>query len=301
MDRRRFVLLPIVLLVISLLFVSGIEAQGVPRLHALDISLWPEYDDPRVLVIIFGTLDEPNTEVRVPLPEKAELNAVAYVSEDGRLLTAEWRAEAVDGKTTIVVSVPSKQFHVEYYLDAVTPGEKTVVHVRIPVPEAQITQATLTVQQPANTTDFEGDPPLGPLEQGFGGLMYATRNLGALSPGDVVEQVVRYTRLAPGLSTTPRALVTPVPPPDQAPEPGRNWIPVAVGVLIALVIAVLVVLWLRQQSATVAATAPPAPPSKRRKKRRPLSTTTLPKYCPNCGHPFAPNDRFCAMCGTKRA
>lgn len=300
MHRRRLSLLTMMLLVLLFRLVSTARAQEVPRIRTLNISLWPEYDDPRLLVILTGTLDKPNAEVRIPLPDKVELNAVAYVDQDGRLLTGRWVAKAVNGKTAIVVSVPSTQFHVEYYLDAVSPGEKTVVRARIPVPEAQIAQATLTVQQPANTTDFRGDPPLGPLQQGFGGLMYATRNLGALSPGDVVEQVVRYTRLAPGLSTTPRAAATPMAPPDETPQPSRNWIPVAVGILIALVVAALVVLWLRQQSATVVATTPSPSAPKRQKEPPSLSTTTLPKYCPNCGHPFAPNDRFCAMCGTKR-
>ncbi len=296
MCTRRCIAVGLVGLSLFLLLVGTGFAQGVPRVQTLSISLWPEYDDPRVLVIMTGTLEEANQRVRIPLPPNAELNAVAYASEDGRLLTAEWSPEILDDRTYIIVSVPTQQFHIEYYLDAVSPGERTVVQVRIPVPEAQIARAVLTVQQPRNTTDFTATPPLGEPEAGFDNLMYASRDLGPLAPGDVVEQEVQYTRLVPGLSTTPRVATTPVTPTGSPRAPARNWVPVGVGVAMVIVIAVLVVWWLRRQSAAVDVPTP----SRREVRKRAMDTTVLPNYCPNCGHPFGPNDRFCAMCGTKR-
>lgn len=281
-----------------LVHASSALAQGVPRVQSLNIELWPEYDDPRLLVLIAGTLESPNQEIHIPLPEGADINAIAYATEDGRLLTAEWHSETKNGRTIIVVTVPTKRFHVEYYIDAVTSGKETVVRAEIPVPEADIARATLIVQQPANTTHFRGDPPLGAPEAGFGGLFYASRDLGALSPGDTITQEVRYTRLAPGLSTTPRAAMTPQQAPATVSEPSRSWLPVAVGVTLALVIAVAVMVWLHQQAAMQEHSSPQG---RSHVTSRPLSTTTLPRYCPNCGHPFGPNDRFCAMCGTKRA
>ncbi len=296
MHQRRYFAVGFIGLILLIVLTGTVLAQEAPRLQTLNISLWPEYDDPRVLVIMSGTLAQANQQVRVPLPPGSELNAVAYASEEGQLLTADWTPETRQGQTYIIISVPTQQFHLEYYLDAVSSGEKTVVRVRIPVPQARIAQATLTVQQPRNTTDFVADPPLGNPEPGFDNLMYASRDLGPLSPGDIIEQEVRYTRLVPGLSTTPRAITTPVPSADDRTPPSRNWRLVTIGIAIVLVMAVLVVWWLRRQS--MAVETPPV--SKGRKRKRPVETTTLPKYCPNCGHPFGPNDRYCAMCGTKR-
>jgi len=231
---------------------------------------------------------------------------VAYETNDGRLLTTEWHVETQDAGQVLVMTVPTSQFHIEYYLDAITSGKETVIKAKIPLPEAPVASATLTVQQPANTSNFRGDPPLGKPEAGVRGLMYASRTLGALPSGAVVSQEVRYTRLAPGLSTTPRAAAPSVPTssassqtrPAGVSEPHRNWIPLLMAVLLVIAIGGAIVFWMRKQS-DLATVSPPSASRRTRRKRSP-ARTALPKYCPNCGYPFESDDRYCAMCGTKR-
>ncbi len=271
---------------------APVRAQSEVTVQRLTISLWPEYDDPRLLVILNGTLSQANVTLRVPLPEKAQFHAAAYADEDGTLLTAAWSLETVGGRRYIQVTVPTSQFHVEYYLDAVVPGEETVVQARIPLPDLPVEQAVLIAQEPANTTNFRGNPPLGPLAPGANGLRYASRDLGALPAGAVVAQELRYRRLAPGLSAPPPAATAS----QASPFPeasSRAWWPIAVGGILALVVAGVVIVWLRRQSLR----AIPSPGSDR---HQPISPATLPRYCPQCGHPFGPHDRYCAMCGTRR-
>ncbi len=289
MQRKRALWILTCFLILTLALPTIAGAQGQPTIRTLNIALWPEYDDPRLLVILSGVIDAPQGTLRVPIPPNAELNAVAYANEEGRLLTAEWQ-RATDNPNVIIVTLPSPQFHVEYYLDAVQPGKQTVIQARVPMPEARILNAYLEVQQPANTADFQATPPLGDPQTGPDGLKYMGRTLGALSPGQVVEQEIRYTRLVPGLSVTPRTNAEMPKPTAPASPPKRNWAPLIAGVLITAAIGAVLILWMRRQN------EPVRPPSRQRR----LATTTLPRYCPNCGHPFAPNDRFCAMCGTKR-
>lgn len=286
-------------------------AQGEASIASLYVALWPEYDDPRVLVIISGALSLPQQEVSLPIPAGAELNAVAYMNEEGHLLKAQY---SLDGHI-LVFQVPTTRFHIEYYVDAVRrQDDETVVHVRIPMPMMDIQQAVLEVQQPAHVKDFQATPPLGPPKEGLGGLLYASRELGALTAGEVVEQEIRYVRSSPGLSTTPRAPTTPMPSSfggnptpaaTSSPKPRAHpWLPIVIGIGLVVLLGGASFWWVRQQGGTLSpASSSPKNKTKRRSKtsrsvqahKRPL-----PKYCPNCGHPFGPNDKYCVMCGTKR-
>ena len=274
----------------------GTPAQEPLRVETLYISLWPEYDDPRLLVILSGRLNRSGVDLRVPLPEGAQLHAAAYVDAEGNLLTASWQMETVNGQNVVVVSVPTQEFQVEYYVDAIVPGRETVIQARIPVPEAEIAQAFLTVQEPANTENLRGVPALGTPEPGLNGLRYASRVLGPLAPGTVVEQEVRYTRLAPGLSAPPRTAPEPTPPPTPSPPAGRPWIPLLIGVGALLVVATGIgYYWFWRRSKVVSTTTDISPG-----EFSSAETPQLARYCPNCGHPYGPEDRFCAMCGTRR-
>lgn len=281
------------LLTAGLILATGLAApmwaggQEPVRVERLTISLWPEYDDPRLLVILNGTLTQSNVELRVPLPDGAALHAVAFGDDQGNLLNATWRVEGEGERRVVVVSVPTRHFHVEYYVDAITAGEETVVRARIPAPEAEVLQATLVVQEPAGTADLRGTPPLGPLEPGGDGLRYASRGLGPLRPGDTVVQEVRYRRVQPGptVRILQRASEA-TPPPDRA---GRPWLWVGLAGILVLGAGGAIFLW-----------------SVRGRSRKALSIGSgegkagLAKYCPNCGHPFGARDRFCTMCGTRR-
>ena len=59
------------------------------RITRLQLSIWPEYDDPRVLLIIRGELADGAafpTHVTLPIPKNAELIGAGMISELGELL-----------------------------------------------------------------------------------------------------------------------------------------------------------------------------------------------------------------------
>ncbi|MFN2223112.1 MAG: hypothetical protein ACK2UH_11195, partial [Candidatus Promineifilaceae bacterium] len=72
------------LAIFGLFLVPGAQAQSpVNELAILEIELWPDFDQPELLVLLTGTLaDDVPTPARVtlPLPEEASVNAVAHVN-----------------------------------------------------------------------------------------------------------------------------------------------------------------------------------------------------------------------------
>ena len=99
-------------------------AQSPDRITQLDISVWPEFDDPRVLVQLDGTLaaqDGYPRELVFYMPATGQLLATAYKDEQQQFLNTEPATvtDAGNGLKRIAFKVPKSNFHVEYYDDAI--------------------------------------------------------------------------------------------------------------------------------------------------------------------------------------
>jgi hypothetical protein len=103
------------ILLLALLPIAAARGQGpVTTLESLAIFIWPDYDRPSVLVLLTGTLagDEPlPAVVTFPLPEDAQLNAVARIDSQERMIDdISYSTDA--GKLTL--TTPDPRFQVEY-------------------------------------------------------------------------------------------------------------------------------------------------------------------------------------------
>lgn len=265
--------------------VGTLFAQAGTPIRSLEISLWPEYDDPRILVILTGSLEQEEGTLVLPLPEGADVNAVASAEEGGPLTDADWEVDGSDSSLTLIVRLTAARFQVEYYLDAVRPGDETFLSVAIPMPDASVAEARLEVQQPAQATALSGDPALGEPQLGFAGLNYFSRDLGSLSGGELVRQEVRYVRLAPGLSVPPPA-TPPSPAPAESRQPDLRL--VAAGGAAAAGLVLIAFWFLTRRGLPVAL------------GRTPSAQDGSAQFCHNCGRRFEPGDRYCAQCGMAR-
>src|SRR5512139_729076 len=94
-------------------------AQDAPVISELDISLWPEYDRPEVLVIYRGSF-ESNT----PLPVQVEFylpakvvrpTAVAWVDEAGGQFTQDYTTRVEGDWLVVAFELAVPRFQLEYY------------------------------------------------------------------------------------------------------------------------------------------------------------------------------------------
>ena len=87
-------------------------------LDSMAVDIWPDYDQPSVLVLLTGTLPSSTSfpaSVTIPVPEDANVNAVAHIDDaTGNMLTDVEADDTVPGQ--ISLTTPSARFRIEYYV-----------------------------------------------------------------------------------------------------------------------------------------------------------------------------------------
>lgn len=142
--------------------VPGMAAPGQAAIAMLRVDVWPEHDDPRVLVIYRGTLS-PDTSLPYTLafsvPAGAVVHAAAY-SRDGQLFTAQYQTVRSGDQAQIAFAIPVPDFQFEYYLDVITPPPQRTFEVNIvfPLPVANL---QVSVEQPLRASGFTLAPASG--------------------------------------------------------------------------------------------------------------------------------------------
>ncbi len=254
-------------LAIALLTALGSFAQQASVvLERLQISLWPEYDDPRLLVIYRGELaQDPQGALVFTIPSTAQVHAVAYMSPDGRLLIAEWQLLPTDAPEKLVLFIPrSRFFQFEYYDDVLGALPERSFVFRFFSDRYDIKNLEIEVQQPLRARGLQGSPALEPQGTDTRGFSYFGRKIGAVPTGTLVEQRVSYTKTdtLPSLRPQISLLV---------------W--AAVSFMVAAV-GVLGLLWVR--------------------RRRLAVPSGAAQFCARCGYRFRADEHFCPACGQRR-
>ena len=295
----------IMALSLSLVCRPVLAQTATPELAAWDTQIWPEYDQPSVLVIASGSF-VPQTpfpqQVRVPLPSGATVHAVAYPEANGNLLSLSWTVEpGVDGQT-VVFDLNQPSFVVEYYADIITPPPSRSFDLSLVAPYAAL-QASLALRQPSRASDLQTIPAMIPGGVDALGNPTYTLELGALDAGQSTPLQVSYTKAdaQPSVSSAP---VDPV-----AAESGSSspWWPWLAGVA-AAVLAGGVTFYLLQRRRLTAASRQArrrsarkqgAPPSRQTAGgAAPSASSTM--FCVQCGQKFESSDKFCRNCGAPR-
>jgi hypothetical protein len=306
-SRRRIGLL-VTLTVLVLLSVWPATAQDALTIPRASLRLWPEYDDPGMLVILAGDFADDATfpqDVAFPVAEGAR-NIQATVNDPTKgLLVQQWQMQ--DGKVTY--ALPQPGFHLEYYVNRPPSGDKReIVHTfEAPYPIAAL---EIAVQQPARATDFSVTPAPSSTIQGADGLTYHIIKLENLAAGDKRDIAISYVKTDSGLtspqlaltSATPAALPEVRTQPQAKPAAQTSWLPILlIGVGLLALIGLGVYWFLSRRPASpptkplrpTVSSAPPQPAA------RPVPSSAA-VFCTQCGNTLRPEDRFCAQCGAPR-
>lgn len=314
-QSRRFPLsvsLALAILALLALIAPAARAQTqATELANLAVELWPDYDRPEMLVLLTGTLPESvalPAAVALPVPEGAEVNAVARFNDSG-VLVSDVQYE-VDGDR-LLFTTPGSRFRVEYYTPYQSDGSQRSFTFNW-LSDVAVDEFTTVVQQPSGATDLSTNPEAvsATAERGDG-LTYHTLPTTSLVSGQPYSVDLNYTNTASELSATsiqpPAAVATTSTTSSSAPSSsggfldGVNpWLLLGLFGLLALVGAGAWYLGTRQ---TAQASKPRKPTPERPAKTSNGGSTAKPagqaRFCHNCGTQARPGDTFCRSCGTQ--
>ena len=270
-------------------------AAGDIRLQHLSVSIWPEYDDPRVLVILRGELAPQSptpTRIRLPLPKGAELLGAGMISPQNELLNHPHERVPGDASDTLLLTLPTRRFFAEWYYDPFGKREPARQFAYALALAYAIAQLDVDILQPDAATDFRVDPE--PMRQDVdprGGKHHR------FTYRDLEPEAARAFQIAYVKTTEAPSVAKPNANAKagnaQASGLSRNaktWVAFIMVAGFAVIFAGAVFIFRNKQPAPAQPTiAPPAPASE--------AAAAGPNYCSNCGRQLQAAYAFCPGCG----
>lgn len=289
-------LLPLLLLFALLLPLTS-HAQGNTNIDRIEVSLWPDFDDASLLVLVTGTMPANAalpTEITFPLPNGYDRLVVARITADGNLIDD---IETVKTTNSVIFSSPESRFRIEYYLPYTANGDQRQIDFFWMSPNLDVATFQVAVQEPAMATELTISPdPIGEMVGNITGLTEHVLPEVALPADTVYEATAEYVANGRLLSID---LINDNSQP--ATDNGITVLPAAntnnplilvFGIIGVLLIATAVgwyIITSRQNN------KPPQKPKPVRTKQKP---STAASFCHECGSPLAAGAKFCASCGT---
>ena len=281
--------------------VTEAEPPADLRIARLQLSIWPEYDDPRVLIIVRGEL-APGvaypTHVTLPIPKGAELIGAGMISELGELLLHPHRVIPGDASDSLEITLPSPGFFAELYFDPFeTSGDAKRFGYTFEAPYP-INQFDIDIQKPYTASEFGTEPPAMAQEAEGRDTTYHRFAYRDVAAGQPTTFTVSYVKTDPQPSV-PKAGSPPASDSPAARGPQDRlliYFGILAGVTAAYVLGTL--LWIAYRRRRAAPTSPETQPL-------PLTAPSVPppvapaaaNFCSHCGRALDADYAFCPGCG----
>lgn len=167
-------------------------------LDFLQVELWPDYDQPAMLVLLTGQIADGvalPAQISIPLPEGAQVHAVAQIDQSGMTSTDHALAP---GAVVFENSTPG--FRVEYYVPYLREGDERSFDFewRAPFP---VRELAVQIQKPANASQITSKPtPNSTYTEPSDGLSYLRFDPVAVLAGQLYRLRLQYQMTSDGLS-----------------------------------------------------------------------------------------------------
>jgi len=303
-----------------LLHPAAVHAQETPLqssqeqeilLDSVSVDIWPEYDQPAVLVIYHVTL---SSQVSLPVTMSLRIpaaagkpHAVAWQSPDKALFDLKYDSKAAGEWTEIQFNTPAPDVQIEYY----DPTQKKTGTRRAFTFRWSgvytVQNLSLQIQQPANATNFTFRPDVGKGQAGDFGLTYYTLLEGKVNAGTTFDLAMSYNKPDDTLTNPQQFQAAQPNQPVDSGTSGRvaldQFLPWGVGGLGLMLIAAGLFWYWRTghmpSSTKFVSARPRHARSRSAQASAPAVSVGNGTFCHQCGKKASAGDVFCRACGTK--
>lgn len=307
--NRQF-LISLILLIMLILPTAAQAQVTTTSLSSLEVDLWPEYDEPDMLVIYKITLASDvslPTSLTFKIPADAgSPHAVAELQVDTLVnITYSQRLEGEWNLITFTATVP--ELWIEYYDPSLEKTGDAREYSFVWPGGYAVNSLIVDVQQPWNSQNMRISPSIGTGQTGSDTLTHYIAQVGSLEEGQSFNLEISYEKPDDVLSAE-MIQVRPAEPLTEETS-GRlsstlniptNFI--WLGLLGTLGLGLIIggAVWYFRSSQKE--TAAPTHRRRSQSKKKPVVETNVTNdgiYCAQCGKRAASGDRFCRACGSK--
>ncbi|MDO9066307.1 MAG: hypothetical protein Q7U96_04410, partial [Chloroflexota bacterium] len=231
----------LIILVLALVSLSGSYMQtalaqsGSEPTGLKNVTLWlnPEYDDPRLLVMLEGKIVgvNPPARIRFLVPTAAEMYSAGSKDATGKYTGGppDRKASEIPGWDEISYELKTDTFRVEYYDSIIVgqPDKEISYYFEFLYP---ISDLSVVIQEPRKSTDFKVTPEgtTGKDQEAFTMHRYSYSNLVPASP---LHFDIAYTKSDPHPSLSIDAIDSGASPTDSTGSSSPVNVPLMVGII----------------------------------------------------------------------
>ena len=244
-----------------------------------------------VLVLLTGTLlakTKLPASVTLPIPEMAQLNAVARIDSSDGGMKDDIIYTPAPGEIRFII--PDLRFRLEYYLPYTVNDNRRTFDFNW-LADVSVDFFQLRIQQPKSAGSLTTVPGTIDVAGSGDGFTYHAFPIQSVPAGQPFSVKVDYTMTSAQLSVersaSPGVQETPFPSTSKG-KFDMTW-PIVVIVVIVIIMVIFFVWKIGARRSEVN-----RPVTQQAKSK----STSPSRFCPNCGSPSGEADRFCSKCGS---
>lgn len=277
----------------------GPAAAKAAPVADMSVQIWPEYDDPRVLVIYTGQVDSSvslPTDFSLVIPAGAQINMAGGIEPDGSHVPTEYQTQARDdGLVDLSYKLTTRRFYMEFYYDPLDGSDDRSFTYAVVVPGA-VGKLVVKVQHPRRADDFTMSPAAQEVVQGGDGFPYSVIEHDGMAAGTSLPVSVAYHKTDRKPSVQPKSAQM-----QAGPTPAQStggWRMFAVGLLAG--VAACAVFHILRPGDRDGEEDEDDEDDDRPHRLRVADSRRPAAFCTECGGSMAPEDQYCGACGKRR-